>query len=100
MEKALEEAIQRTDKALTEKTSTHPIIHRVHVIKDVIFVLQIRKGFYVIASGMVSNAEDTAKLIALGANGVSIGTAALIALGCIMCHSCHIGACPMAIASE
>jgi len=36
-EQALEEAIQRTEKALKEKASTHPIIHRVHLIKDIIF---------------------------------------------------------------
>jgi len=35
-EQALEEAIQRTEKALAEKASTSPIIERVHRIRDVI----------------------------------------------------------------
>jgi len=35
-EQALEEAIQRTEKALAEKASTSPIIERVHMIRDII----------------------------------------------------------------
>jgi hypothetical protein len=42
----------------------------------------------------VSNPEDSAKLIALGADAVSLGTATLISMGCIMVHRCHMGLCP------
>ncbi len=54
----------------------------------------LRNGFSIIAAGLVSNPEDSAKLIALGADAVSLGTAALISMGCIMVHRCHIGLCP------
>ncbi|MFN3621394.1 MAG: glutamate synthase-related protein [Nitrososphaerales archaeon] len=54
----------------------------------------LREGFTVVAGGRVSKPEDAAKLMALGADCVSVGTAALIALGCIMCHKCHLGYCP------
>ncbi len=57
----------------------------------------LREGFTIIAGGRVSNPEDAAKLMALGADCVSVGTAALIALGCIMCHKCHLGYCPALI---
>jgi len=35
-EQALEEAVQRTEKALAEKASTSPIIERLHMIRDII----------------------------------------------------------------
>jgi glutamate synthase domain-containing protein 2 len=59
-----------------------------------------RDGFSVIAAGRVSSAEDTAKLLALGADCVSIGTAALIGMGCIMVHKCHLGFCPAVITNK
>jgi len=60
----------------------------------------LRDGFSVVASGMVSNAEDTAKLMALGADAVALGTALLISLGCIVDRNCHTGSCVTAIASK
>jgi glutamate synthase domain-containing protein 2 len=60
----------------------------------------MREGFTVIAAGRVSSAEDTAKLMALGADCVSIGTAALIAMGCVMVHKCHLGFCPAVITNK
>lgn len=59
-----------------------------------------RHGFSVIAAGRVSSAEDTAKLLALGADCVSIGTAALIGMGCIMVHKCHLGFCPAVLTNK
>ncbi len=60
----------------------------------------LREGFTIIASGRISSADDAAKLIALGADMVSIGTAGLIAMGCIMCHTCNLGRCPAGLASS
>ena len=60
----------------------------------------LRERFVIIAGGRVSNATDAAKLIALGADAVSIGTGALIAMGCIMIHKCHIGNCPTALTNK
>ncbi|MEM2000777.1 MAG: glutamate synthase-related protein, partial [Candidatus Caldarchaeum sp.] len=60
----------------------------------------LREGFTVVAAGRVSSAEDTAKLIALGADAVSLGTASLIAMGCVMVHKCHLGFCPAVITNK
>ncbi len=60
----------------------------------------LRKGFSVIAAGRVSNAEDTAKLMALGADCVSIGTPCLICMGCLMVHKCHLGFCPAILTNK
>ncbi|QIW24984.1 FMN-binding glutamate synthase family protein [Sulfolobus sp. S-194] len=60
----------------------------------------MRDNFYVIAAGRVADATDAAKLIALGADIVSVGTGALIAMGCVMVHKCHIGSCPTALTNK
>ncbi|BBD71827.1 glutamate synthase [Sulfodiicoccus acidiphilus] len=59
-----------------------------------------REGFYVIAGGRVGDAMDAAKLIALGADAVNLGTSVLIAMGCVMVHKCHIGSCPTALTNK
>ena len=60
----------------------------------------LRDGFTVIAAGKVSCPEDTLKLMALGADIVSLGTGALLALGCLMVHKCHLGACPAVLTNK
>lgn len=61
---------------------------------------RIRNEVGIIASGGIRNSADVAKLIALGADAVSIGTAALCALGCHVCASCHSGKCAWGIATQ
>ena len=61
---------------------------------------QIRRRISVIASGSIRNSADVVKAIALGADAVSIGTAALCALGCHLCASCHTGLCNWGIATQ
>ena len=60
----------------------------------------VRDKFTIIAAGRVSSATDAAKLIALGADIVSVGTGALIAMGCVMVHKCHIGSCPTGLTAK
>ncbi|MFZ8831869.1 MAG: glutamate synthase-related protein [Thermodesulfobacteriaceae bacterium] len=59
----------------------------------------IRHRTSIIASGGIRNSADVVKAIALGADAVYIGTAALIAVGCTMCQRCHTGKCPWGIAT-
>ncbi|BCS91543.1 FMN-binding glutamate synthase family protein [Metallosphaera javensis (ex Sakai et al. 2022)] len=60
----------------------------------------LRDNFTIIAAGRVGDATDAAKLIALGADVVSVGTGALVAMGCVMVHKCHIGSCPTALTNK
>ena len=57
----------------------------------------IRNRASIVISGGIRNSGDVAKAIALGADAVYIGTAALIALGCCLCQQCHTGKCPWGI---
>ncbi len=57
----------------------------------------IRNRASVIASGGIRSSGDVIKAIALGADAVYIGTAALVALGCRVCQQCHTGKCSWGI---
>jgi glutamate synthase domain-containing protein 2 len=57
-------------------------------------------GMPVMLMGGVKDGIDTAKAIALGAHGVSMGTSAIIAGGCIACLQCAVGQCVVGIATQ
>ena len=60
----------------------------------------IRNQVSLIAAGTVRSSADLAKAIALGADAVAIGTAALIAMGCHVCQQCHSGNCSWGITTQ
>lgn len=60
----------------------------------------IRHQASVIAAGGFRSSSDVIKAIALGADAVYIGTAALVALGCHMCQKCYTGKCNWGIATQ
>ena len=77
-----------------------PIEIAVAAVDRALRIENLREGFSVIAAGRVSNAEDAAKLMALGADCASIGTACLICMGCLMVHKCHMGFCPTLLTNK
>jgi glutamate synthase domain-containing protein 2 len=60
----------------------------------------IRDSVSVVVGGSIRSSADVVKAIALGADACYIGTAALMALGCHLCHSCHTGKCNWGIATQ
>ncbi|MBI2877004.1 MAG: IMP dehydrogenase [Candidatus Tectomicrobia bacterium] len=60
----------------------------------------IRNQASLIAAGSIRSSADVAKAIALGADAVAIGTAALIAMGCRVCQKCYTGNCAWGIAAQ
>ena len=60
----------------------------------------IRDNVSIVVSGSIRNSTDIVKAIALGADAVYIGTAALIALGCHLCRSCQGGKCNWGISTQ
>ena len=62
--------------------------------------LEVKKEISLIASGKLLESADFAKCLALGADAIYIGTAALIAINCEQYRICHTGNCPTGIATQ
>jgi glutamate synthase domain-containing protein 2 len=60
----------------------------------------IRNRASVVAAGGFRSSADVVKAIALGADAVYIGTAALVAMGCHLCQKCYTGKCNWGIATQ
>jgi len=60
----------------------------------------IRNRASLIAAGGIRCSSDIVKAIALGADAVYIGTAALVAMGCNLCQKCYTGKCNWGIATQ
>jgi glutamate synthase domain-containing protein 2 len=60
----------------------------------------VRKKVTLIADGHLRTSADYAKCIALGADAVYTGTAALIAINCEQYRLCHTGLCPTGVTTQ
>jgi len=60
----------------------------------------IRNRASIIVAGGMRSSADIIKAIALGADAVYIGTAALVAMGCHVCQKCYTGKCNWGIATQ
>nr|AGS53779.1 glutamate synthase [NADPH] large chain [uncultured bacterium contig00039] len=60
----------------------------------------IRDNVSLVVAGSIRSSADIVKAVALGADCAYIGSAALLALGCHLCRSCHGGKCNWGIATQ
>jgi glutamate synthase domain-containing protein 2/ferredoxin len=85
---------------IAKKNIAMPIEYAVPKVHKFLCEEGIRDKITLIASGGIRTAYDALKAIALGADGVVIGTAEMVALGCVRCACCESGrGCPRGIAS-
>jgi glutamate synthase domain-containing protein 2/Na+-translocating ferredoxin:NAD+ oxidoreductase RNF subunit RnfB len=85
---------------VAKKNIAMPIEYAIPRVHNFLVEEGIRDKMTLIASGGLRTAWDVAKAIALGADGVVIGTAEIVALECIRCGACESGrGCPRGIAT-
>ena len=77
-----------------------PTIEAIVKADDALKEVNLRSEVSLVAAGGIRSGADVAKAIALGADAVYIGTAALISIGCKVCRTCSEGTCPKGIATQ
>ncbi|MGA2620962.1 MAG: glutamate synthase-related protein [Thermoguttaceae bacterium] len=76
---------------IAKKNIAMPIEYAIGRVHQFLQAEGIRDQITVVASGGIRSAWDVAKAIALGADGCVVGTAELVAVGCIRCGCCESG---------
>ncbi len=76
---------------IAKKNIAMPIEYALPKVHKFLVSEGIRDKITIIAGGGIRSANDMAKAIAMGADGVCLGTADLVALECIRCHHCESG---------
>ena len=83
---------------IAKKNIAMPIEYAISNVHQFLVNEGVRDEVTLIVSGGIRNPWDIAKAIAMGADGIVIGTAELVALGCIRCGCCESGrGCPRGI---
>ena len=93
-----------------------PTLPALRMAVDALKELGMHRKVQLIVSGGIRTGSDVAKALAMGADAVSIGSAAMVALGCNKpvyledyqalgtepgyCHHCHTGRCPVGITTQ
>ena len=85
---------------IAKKNIAMPIEFAIPKVHKFLVAEGIRDAVTLIVSGGLRTPYDVLKAIALGADGVVIGTPEIVALGCVRCACCESGrGCPRGIAS-
>jgi glutamate synthase domain-containing protein 2 len=85
---------------IAKKNIAMPIEYAIGKVHKFLTDEGVRDEITLIASGGIRSAWDVVKTIALGADGVVIGTVEVVALECIRCGACESGrGCPRGIAT-
>lgn len=76
---------------IAKKNIAMPIEYAIPKVHRFLEQEGVRDKITLIASGGIRNGMDVAKAIALGADGVVIGTADIVAVECVRCSNCESG---------